>query len=276
MPCERVALPGGGTAIVCTPKRRGAAKAREIPLADIEAACRECLVRGEAAWSRVELKERLVDAEATWNLVGLADVPVAARKALLSDLRHHPSWWKAKRTFCAALPVRRLNYDELAAACTALGWQRPSQIDDAGRLALFALLDDRAGLLWQKVRALREAPAPAPAPSVPPAVLKALEEVIQASLESPPAGATAPPPAPRPPRRAARPASAYVPEAPAAATDAAAQASALDHDSRCDSEALRARWPYAVRFLPADRLPEPFLSELLAELQAQVEASWAA
>lgn len=123
-------------------------------------------------WSRDELREILVAAGARWDLGGLVDVPEGNRKGLISDLSHHPSWWKDKIRFCAALPPRT-TYKELAAACEALGWVRPSHLDDAGRHALYALLDDEEGVLWTALRKARE-----PAPAV----------VAEASAAPPPVG----------------------------------------------------------------------------------------
>lgn len=54
---------------------------------------------------------------------------------------------------------------------------------------------------------------------------------------------------------------------------AGARAHALESSTRTDSEAIRARWPADVRHMPADRLSEPYLSGLLAHLEAQVRGA---
>ena len=166
MTCTPVDLPGGGKAIACDRKRKPKPR-KEVSLEEIQAAGAAARAHPLHPWSTQQLRERLVAAGATFNLVGIADCPVEKRKSLVSDYEHHPSWWKAKIAFCVALPARDdLTYTELSGACEALGWPRPSHIDDAGRLALFALLDDRTGPLWDQIRMLRS-PAPAPASSPP-------------------------------------------------------------------------------------------------------------
>lgn len=142
-------------------------KPSAITMDDIIAAGRAARAHPDHPWDSDQLRARLVAAGATFNLAGLYDCPEKNRASLISDYEHHPSWWKDKIRFCAALPGRDVTYKELGAACEALGWPRPSHIDDAGRLALFALLDDQEGVLWAQLRKAR-APA-AVEPSAAPA-----------------------------------------------------------------------------------------------------------
>ena len=250
---------------MATASKKPKKAAEEISLEALNAACRDCRSREKMQWSRAELRERLTAAEATCDLVGIDACPPENRKALLSDVGHHPSWWKVKKAFCAKLPHMGIGYDELALACEALGLPRPSHMDHLQRDDLSFALARWDSPVRKQLREQAEARAAAAAlpPAAPPLPAAPAEM-------DPPAPISAPAPAPvaAAPRRAAVSAEAFFRPGPAVA-DARARAHALESSTRTDSDAIRAKWPADVRHTPADRLSEPFLSELLTHLEFQ-------
>jgi hypothetical protein len=130
----------------------------QIPLLDtLNEACRQAKAIG---WTHGELRARLIEADARWDKDGLVDVPEGKTAALLSHLKHHPSWRHSSAGYCDRLRRQfRLSYDDLAGACEALKWTRPSLLDDAGRAALMVLVEDRTSALWAEIEESRQADA---------------------------------------------------------------------------------------------------------------------
>jgi hypothetical protein len=88
-----------------------------------------------------------------------------------------------------------------------------------------------------------------------------------------PISAPAPKPAATTSRRAALPTEAFFRPGPTTTTPGA-RARALESSTRTDSDAIRKGWSeksVEIARMPADQLPEPFLFELLAELEAQYQ-----
>lgn len=113
----------------------------------------------ERGWAPTQVQKLLLACEAKWQGWGILEVPIKQRRRLYSALQHHPTWWMVAAGYCAQLKALGYEYAEVKAACEALGWGPPSQMDAGTRNAVMGLLSDpekNGFLMFDKIKELRE------------------------------------------------------------------------------------------------------------------------
>lgn len=109
------------------------------PLRDITEAC---LSASERGWTREDVKKVLQAHQAACRDKQIIYCPVKRRKALLSALHHHPTWWSVSVAYCARLNALGFPYPKVKAACQELGWDPPSMVGPESREILAKMLKD--------------------------------------------------------------------------------------------------------------------------------------
>lgn len=113
---------------------------RPPSLAELNLACHRAIA--EQRWTRLQLRNRLLEAQARWDQEGLVEVPEENRTDLLRQVSRHESWRRWSLPFFCRLGKLGFLYEEVATACTQLGWPRPSRISEEQRRVLLRVLED--------------------------------------------------------------------------------------------------------------------------------------
>ena len=119
-----------------------------------------CLTARSRGWTRTQVREVLVAHRASWKNRRITQVPAENLRRLDSALRHHPSWWKCAKSWCAQLSKMGFQYQEVATACLNLEMPPPSMMSREWREQVMQMLGDRASELRfaiEEVRAAKQA-----------------------------------------------------------------------------------------------------------------------